>query len=197
MTDGHVLVLNKSWVAVNIASIRRAVVLLYQGAARAVSPDNYGLYDFEDWCQLSHARDSGRYISTPHMTVRIPEIIILTGFNGYVRREVRFSRRSIFERDRNTCQYCGKRFPKPDLTLDHVLPRSRGGIDSWENLVLACVKCNVKKGSQLPEEARMPLIRKPIKPHWLPRMGIRLPADQLDSWQKFVDTAYWDVELGE
>lgn len=197
MVDGHVLVLNKSWVAVHIAPVRRAMTLLYQGLARAVHPEDYALYDFDDWCALSRFGREGRYIHTPTMDVRVPEVILLSAFNGFVRREVRFSRRNIFERDKNTCQYCGKRLVKNDLTLDHVVPRSRGGRDSWENLVLACMPCNVRKGSRTPGEASMRLIRQPVKPAWLPTFGTRVPRDQFISWQRFVDAAYWDAELRE
>ncbi len=197
MVEGHVLVLNRSWVAVNVASVRRAMTLLYQGVARAVHPHDYSLYDFDDWCELSQAWNEGRYIQTPSMQIRVPEVILLSGFNGFFRNEVRFSRRNIFERDKNTCQYCGKIFCKSDLTLDHVVPRSKGGKDTWENLVLACVRCNVRKANRTPDEASMPLVRKPVKPSWLPRFGARVPTSELSSWQRFVDAAYWDVELRE
>jgi 5-methylcytosine-specific restriction endonuclease McrA len=195
--DGQVLVLNRSWVAVHIASARRALSLLYQGLARAVHPDDYSLYDFDDWCQVSEAAREGRYVRTVSFRVRVPEVILLKAFNDFILHEVRFSRRNIFERDKNTCQYCGRRMPRSEVTVDHVTPRSRGGIDSWDNLVLACVDCNVRKGNRTPDEARMPLIRKPSKPAWLPQLGARIPANQLGSWQRFVDTAYWDVELRE
>ncbi|MDP7638725.1 MAG: HNH endonuclease, partial [Candidatus Hydrogenedentes bacterium] len=97
MIDGQVLVLNKSWVAVNVASVRRALTLLYQGAARAVHPTDYSLYDFDDWCELSAAREDGRYLHTATMAIRVPEVVLLTSFNGLFRQEVRFSRRNIFE----------------------------------------------------------------------------------------------------
>jgi 5-methylcytosine-specific restriction endonuclease McrA len=197
MVDRQVLVLNRSWVAVQIATARRAMSLLYQGLARAVHPVDYTLYDFDDWCELSRFVENGLFINTVRLRIRVPEVVILRVFNGFVRQEVRFSRRNIFERDKNTCQYCGRRMPKTDLTLDHVVPRSRGGIDSWNNLVLACMPCNVRKGSRMPEEAHMPLIRRPVKPTWLPQLGMRVPTSQLISWQRFVDTAYWDVELRE
>lgn len=197
MLEGQVLVLNKSWVAIHIASVRRALSLLYQDLARAVHPRDYSLYDFADWCELSQYVESGQFIHTVSIRIRIPEVILLKSFNGFIRHEVRFSRRNIFERDKNTCQYCGRRAPRSDLTLDHVIPRSRGGYDSWDNLVLACVACNVKKANRTPEEAQMPLIRRPVKPAWLPQFGSRIPNSQLMSWQRFVDTAYWDVELRE
>ncbi|MDK1021770.1 MAG: HNH endonuclease [Candidatus Hydrogenedentes bacterium] len=197
MVDGQVLVLNKSWVAVNVAPVRRAIALLYQDLARAVHPDDYSLYDFDDWCELSKLRSEGRFLHTPSLRVRIPEVILLNGFNGFFHKEVRFSRRNIFERDKNTCQYCGAKFAKSDLTIDHVVPRSKGGYDSWGNLVLACVKCNVRKGNRTPKESGMPLIRRPVKPHWLPTLGARMPTSRITSWQRFLDAAYWDVELRE
>lgn len=195
MIDGQVLVLNKSWVAVNVSSVRRSLSLLYQGLARAVHPRDYSLYDFEDWCELSKLEGSGRFICTPTLSIRVPEVILLHGFNGFFRREVRFSRRNIFERDGNACQYCGKRLPKTELSIDHVIPQSAGGGDTWENLVLACLKCNVRKGNRTPKHAGMPLIRRPVKPSWLPTLGRRVPSDEISSWQRFVDAAYWDVEL--
>lgn len=197
MLDGQVLVLNKSWVVVNVASVRRAMGLLYQDLARAVHPEDYSLYDFDDWCDLSKLQKSSRMISTPTRDIRVPEVIILNAFNGFFRREVRFSRRNIFERDKHTCQYCRKRLSKSELTIDHVVPQSKGGKDTWENLALACVTCNVQKANRTPKQANMPLIKKPVKPAWLPAMGIRIPTTQLSSWQRFIDTAYWDSELRE
>ena len=197
MVDGQVLVLNKSWVAVHIASVRRAFGMLYQDLARVVHPDDYSLYDFDDWCQLSRFFESGQFVRTVSLRIRVPEVIILDSFNGFFMREVRFSRRNIFARDKNTCQYCGKKPPRPDLTIDHVVPRSRGGRDTWQNVVLACIRCNIKKRNRTPGEARMPLLHEPVKPTWLPQLGPRIPYGQIHSWQRFVDTAYWNVELSE
>lgn len=200
MLDAQVLVLNKSWVAINVTPMRRALTLLFQGHARVVHPVDYTLYDFEDWCALSRFAGhftSGHFISTPTTRIRLPEVILLNAFNGFVKREVRLSRRNIFERDDHRCQYCGNRLPKSDLTIDHVTPRSRGGRDTWENLVLACVKCNIRKGSRTPEEAHMHLLKKPAVPRWLPRFGYPVPKDELMSWQRFVDLAYWNTELSE
>ncbi len=200
MLDAQVLVLNRSWVAVNVTQVRRALSLLFQGHARVVHPTDYSLYDFEDWCQLSQFSENfetGHYVQTPQMRIRLPEVILLSVFNGFVRREVRLSRRNIFERDANTCQYCGRRLPKPDLTIDHVLPRSRGGKDTWCNLVLACVECNLKKGSLTPKEAHMKLLHEPAVPKWLPKFGALIPKEGLSSWQRFVDLAYWNTEISE
>jgi len=203
MLDAHVLVLNKSWIAVNVATARRALTLLFQGHARVVHPVDYRLYGFEEWCMLSEQTleeepgAHGRYVHTPHFRIRLPEVVILSLFNQYVRREVSFSRRNIFARDNHRCQYCGKRPAKQELTIDHVIPRSRGGRDTWDNLVLACVKCNVTKGNRTPDEADMHLLKKPTAPLWLPRFGAQIPKDEISSWQRFVDTAYWNLEKHE
>jgi 5-methylcytosine-specific restriction endonuclease McrA len=194
---GHVLVLNRSWVAVHIAPVRRALCLLYQGHARAVHPTEFSLYDFDAWLELSRQVNGGRYVHTPSLTIRVPEVILLNVFNSFVRHEVRFSRHSIFERDRHTCQYCGKVFSRSHLTIDHVIPQSRGGSDTWENLVLACLACNVRKADRTPEEAHMPLIHRPVKPGWLPQLGSRIPGEQLAVWRRFVEGTPWHLETLE
>ena len=196
MVSASVLVLNGSWIAVHIADVRRALSLVYRGLARVVASDTYATHDFESWKDLSQVAENN-YIRTVSFKIKIPEIIVLTFFNGFYHKDVRFSRRNIFERDRNTCQYCGTTFNKMDLTIDHVVPRSRGGKDTWDNLVLACVKCNVKKGDRPPEQAGLNLIRHPKKPQWVPHLGVKLSAVNVKSWEKFVNMAYWDVELKE
>ena len=196
MVNESVLVLNRSWIAIQVANVRRAVSLLYQGYAKVVVPEDFSTYDFDGWKELSRAADD-YCIHTVSFKIRVPEVIVLTAFNGVHRRDIRFSRRNIFERDKNTCQFCGKKFKKWELTLDHLVPRSVGGRSTWENLVLACVPCNVRKGSRLPEDAGMPLIRKPRKPRWIPYSGESFTSIKRPSWQRFVDAAYWDVELKE
>ena len=197
MLNAYVLVLNKSWVAVNVASAKRALVLLFQGQARVVHPKDYALYDFDDWLEFSRTNDgipAKRYIYTPSLRIRLPEVIVLNVYNGFFSPEVRLSRRNIFTRDKNICQYCGKNFSRTELTIDHVVPRSRGGTDSWDNLVLACSECNLKKRDLTPEEAHMPLIHKPVSPHWLPRFDSPLSKEELGSWKRFIDLAYWSYD---
>lgn len=196
--DSHVLVLNKSWVAVNVTPLRRALVQIFDGGARVVDPEDFSLHDFDSWCALSRVKTDPRwrYIRTPGMRIRVPEVILLERFNRVLRPVAHLSRRNIFLRDRNTCQYCGRRFAKHELTIDHVIPRSRGGIDAWENLVLACLSCNTRKKNRTPEEAKMPLLRRPFAPRWLPRFSLKIPPESLSTWQQFVDIAYWNVQIG-
>ena len=185
--NGNVLVLNRSWIAIHVTPARRALSLLFAGTARAVHPTEYSLHGFEDWVDLSQNGLGGRYIHTPRLRIRVPEVVLLSAFNGFIRREVPFSRQSIYDRDMNTCQYCGKHFARSRLTIDHVVPQSRGGLDAWDNLVVACLKCNVKKGNRTPEEAAMPLLRRPRKPAWFPHLGARLPEDLLEVWGRFLE----------
>jgi 5-methylcytosine-specific restriction endonuclease McrA len=194
MINESVLVLNRSWIAINVANARRAISLVYQGYAKVVSPEDFSTYDFDDWRELSKAADD-YCIHAVNFKIKIPEVIVLTVFNGIHRRDIKFSRRNIFERDKNSCQYCGAKLKKWELTLDHVVPRSMGGRSTWENLVLACIPCNVKKRNRTPDEAEMPLIRRPRKPRWIPYSAEGFASARKPSWQRFVDAAYWDVEL--
>jgi 5-methylcytosine-specific restriction endonuclease McrA len=124
-------------------------------------------------------------------------VILLIVYDHMPKKEVKFTRHNIFERDRNTCQYCGKAFDRNDLNLDHVIPRDRGGPTTWENIVCSCIECNTLKANRLPQEAGLLLIRKPKRPKWRPFVQITFALKQHDSWKHFIDLAYWNVELGE
>jgi 5-methylcytosine-specific restriction endonuclease McrA len=125
----------------------------------------------------------------------VPKVIRLLGYDQLPQQEVKLNRRNIFARDRNTCQYCGTRWPTSELSLDHVLPRSQGGRSTWANLVCCCVTCNAKKGGRTPHQAHLALVRKPVKPRRNPVISLRLGSDKYACWQQFLDHAYWSVEL--
>ncbi len=138
---GKVLVLNASYEPLNITSWRRAVVLLIKGKAEQLENNERLVYaDFP-----------------------LPSVIRLRYYVRVPYKEIPLTRRNILERDRHTCQYCSYKGDK--LTLDHVVPRSRGGGDIWENLVTACVRCNVKQGNRTPKEAQMTLRHQPRRPY--------------------------------
>jgi len=196
--DSSVLVLNASWSAVHIASVRRAISLVYQGLAQFVSTDDFNTHDFESWKELSLVSPGEMgYIRAIDFKLRVPEVIRLRYFNGRQKRKIRFTRRNLFERDTYTCQYCGRKLPSGDLTLDHVVPRCRGGKSTWENLAVACVKCNSRKANRLPHEAGMKLLKRPEKPKWPSYLAVRMGPARRASWQRFIDAAYWDSELKE
>jgi 5-methylcytosine-specific restriction endonuclease McrA len=104
----------------------------------------------------------------------VPRVIRVLTFAKLPKQEVKFNRRNLFARDHNSCQYCGKRFSSSELTLDHVIPRSHNGTTCWENIVCACVKCNVRKGGRTPDQAHMKLVRPPVKPRRNPVLSVSL-----------------------
>ncbi|MCU0787047.1 MAG: HNH endonuclease [Verrucomicrobia bacterium] len=196
----HVLVLNRLWQAVNITTVRRALTLLFQGHAQVVLSQEDGsfqTFNFTQWHTLSLQQPHDESIHTVSVRIRVPRVILLAMFDRLPKKEVKFTRHNIFERDKNTCQYCGKHFDRRDLNLDHVTPRDRGGPTTWENIVCSCIGCNTRKGNRTPREADMRLIRKPKKPRWRPFLQINFNLSQHDSWKHFIDLAYWNVELGE
>lgn len=195
-----VLVLNRLWQAVNVCTVRRALVLLFQGHAQAVlsrSDGSFQTFNFTEWRDLSLREPHEECVATISFKIRVPRVILVLVFDHLPKKEVKFTRHNIFERDRNTCQYCGRTFDRKDLNLDHVIPRERGGPTSWENIVCSCVECNTRKGNRTPQEAGMRLIRKPKRPKWRPFVQVNIGLPQHDSWKHFIDLAYWNVELGQ
>ena len=119
MLNSKVLVLNRSYLPVQVTTLRRALGLLYKGAARAVD-DDFRLLDFEQWCRLSR-RDGRPTLGTVRGAILVPEVILLPGCDRLPLNEVRFTRTNVFARDGFTCQYCGRRLHRSQLTLDHVI----------------------------------------------------------------------------
>jgi 5-methylcytosine-specific restriction endonuclease McrA len=196
----QVLVLNRLWQAVNVCSARRALSLLFEGHAEAVlgmSDGSFQTFNFNEWTDLSRQQPHPESIHTVSLRIRIPKVILLLFFDRLPKKEVKFTRHNIFERDQNTCQYCGRTFDRKDLNLDHVIPRDRGGPTTWENIVCSCVACNTQKANRTPHEAGMHLIRKPKRPKWRPFIQVNVGVGYHDSWKHFLDLAYWNVELGE
>src|ERR687887_2214083 len=138
-----VLVLNASYEPINVCAARRAIVLVLKGVAMA-------------------EEENGHYLHAARLAFRVPSVIRLLEYRRIPHQTRALSRKNILLRDRNSCQYCGQVLPASELTLDHVIPRSRGGTSSWENLVACCHLCNRKKGNQLLSEIPdMKLLREP------------------------------------
>jgi len=171
-----VLVLDAGYQAVNVVPMRRALRLLAAGRAVAVEEDESVVFHSERW-QLKCPVVIRLFIAVAHRLYRA--------------LHVRFNKRNVFARDGYRCQYCGG---EENLTLDHVIPRSRKdefrldhGINSWENCVTACLSCNLRKGDRLPEEVGMHLLRKPGPPRgYLPMVQNRQPAGLLPTWRRFL-----------
>jgi len=196
--NSKVLVLNRSYLPIHVTSVKRGFTLLYQGVAKAVD-EQYRTFDFASWRDLAVEVEHER-LGTVGGFIRVPRVLLLIAYERVPKRHVRFSRFNIYARDGNTCQYCGKRFARVDLNLDHVMPRSRGGISSWENVVCSCHACNRRKGGMTPEEAGMKLIRRPRRPEWTPFNFEPFSLRRYQEWLPYlntVDSAYWNTELSQ
>ncbi|MBW7889272.1 MAG: HNH endonuclease [Bacteroidetes bacterium] len=143
--NSKVLVLNQNYEPLSICNVKKAIILLFLGKAELVETSN------------------GKMIRSVSMSIPFPSVVRLSVFIRVPYKKIILSRKNILRRDGHRCQYCGR--GDVPLTVDHIMPRSRGGEDTWENLTAACVKCNNRKGNNTPEEAGMPLIRKPMKPN--------------------------------
>lgn len=161
----RVLVLNASYQPLNLVNIKRAVVLVLKEKAEIIE-------------------ERGGHLHSERMAMPYPSVIRLVYYVSVPYRTVSLSRRAVFIRDRYTCQYCGDRAE----SIDHVIPRSRGGRHVWENVVAACRRCNARKMNRLPSEAGLKLTHKPIEPHdhvWIFSMA----SDIHPTWEPYLETA--------
>lgn len=186
------LVLNRHWQPIQVATVARSLVLVWNGTARFVDPHDFQTFTWEDWRRLI-PRDGEEFIQTVQFRLKVPDAIALADYAGQPTGTVSLNRRNLFKRDRYTCQYCGIQPGGSQLTIDHVLPRAQGGESRWDNCVLACVDCNRRKGNRTPLQANMRLKRKPVQPPWHPLFAVE-PV-RIATWSKLVSEAYWNVEL--
>jgi len=163
----QVLLLNKSFEPITIISWKRALCMFMLGKVEIIE-------------EYKHEVRSQRLI------MRMPAVVRLLHNFKRIKRNVSFTKNNIFARDKWICQYCLEKFSSEELTLDHVLPKSKGGRTCWENIVTCCIPCNSKKGNKLPGEAYMQLQRQPIRPEWISLFGILLSRRSVpEEWKQF------------
>ena len=189
--DRPVLVLNRSWEPVAVFDVATAITTVMRDMGCVLDPVTYELHGFESW--VASDPQATHRIPTPSGSVPAPEIIVLKQYGETPRRQVGFSRQALCRRDEFRCQYCDASPGQDALTIDHVVPRSRGGPTSWENCVAACADCNRVKADRTPREAGMALRTRPARPRWSP--VLRVPRDQVrPSWATFMAKAQWTLE---
>lgn len=202
--DSSVLVVNRFFSAVHVVSAKRAFSLLAKATAEVIAVDGgdmYQAYNFESWKEVSQfkarfeGRDEADWVRCVSFEIQVPKVIRLLVYDRFPQRTVRFNRRNVFARDENRCQYCGRKFPTSELSIDHVIPSSRGGKTTWANVVCCCVECNKRKGGMTPREAKLTLTRKPARPKRSPVLTLKLRSEKYRSWNQFIDNAYWSVTL--
>lgn len=188
------LVLNKSWTAIGTTTVKEAVILLMRNSAKVLETKNYLTYSWEDWLEIPEGQISVKYkIKTPNAELPAPEVIILSNYDDIFRTTVQFSTRAVFRRDNYTCAYCNKRKKAEDLSIDHIIPRSRKGGTNWLNCITSCFACNNKKGDSTPSEAGMKLHFKPRVPRWSPVIHVKNDS-RPESWKDLVKDEHWDDE---
>jgi 5-methylcytosine-specific restriction endonuclease McrA len=178
------LVLNRNWQPVGVAPVARALVMLWNDVARAVEPEEYRLYTWDDWARLSPLHGEP-CIRAARLRLRVPEVVCLAHYDRLPGQAVTFSRRNVAKRDHHTCQYCGSQPGWESITIDHVVPRAQGGASSWTNCVAACVRCNARKADRTPDQAGMRLRKRPARPEWKPFYAAQ--GDRIPSWSRFLE----------
>ncbi len=178
-----VLVLNKIWLPIRVIPAYRALVLIFANKASAVDP-NYFTYNWEEWLkQLILKTDS--VIVSSHQDIKVPEIIVLSMYDKIFKKNVKLTKRNLYIRDGYKCQYTGERMKESEADIDHIIPRSMGGRNSWNNMVVCSKEVNRRKADRTPEQAGLKLIKKPTKPH-PDKMLIDPKINIPESWSKFI-----------
>lgn len=198
--QASVLVLNRLYIAVHIVNVRRAFGLLFRNLAEVIHCESgsFANYDFDSWREVSQLRAGAKqpnedWLKAVNFEIQVPRVIRLLRYDRLPKPSLHLNRRNVLARDEHVCQYCGRRFATHLLTLDHVIPRSRGGITTWENVVCACLGCNLRKGGRTPAEAKMRLIRRPHRPKRNPWLVLKLGNPKYESWRTWLDGVYWDL----
>lgn len=200
------LCLNKAWQPIGKKTVKEAIIAL-AGSSDMGTPPMIGVnveypvgadgeYDFskpaviqpipswEEWLKLP-IRPYDLTISTTKMQVRVPTIIISQNFNKMPMRHVKLTKRAVMERDNFTCCYTGKKLPQSKLNIDHYVPKSKGGTDSWTNLVTCSKEINSKKGDKMAHEVGLSLLKKPGEPKPMPMWSLITKAMHRD-WEIFL-----------
>ena len=199
-----VLVLNKLYNPISVISARDAFVKLFVEVAEVVTIEDgtYENYDFDSWAEISDLRkqleeigDLDDVVYTSRLTLIVPKVIRLLEYDRIPEQTLKLTRRNVYARDGNICQYCGRKLPTDKLNIDHIVPKSQGGHNTWENLVCSCFKCNGKKAGRTPKEARMKLVKTPRRPKCNPMLKVHITHQRYAAWRDFVSEAYWTTEL--
>ena len=208
--ESKVLVLNKAYSPIRMTTVREAFCKITSEAAEIISIEDgaYANYDFLSWAEVSEYKQllidenidvdgDVDWVNTPSLQLLAPRVIRMLSYEKAPRYQLRLTRKNVYDRDGHVCQYCGKKFGTDELNIDHVTPRSKGGKNTWTNLVCSCIKCNRKKKDDTCKEAGMKLLRKPFKPR--PSFNLRVPhnSKRYSDWDHFISDIYYNVPLVE
>jgi 5-methylcytosine-specific restriction endonuclease McrA len=184
-----VLVLNRNWQAINIRTLQDAFCQMATNVATALDiegENHIRPVAWEEWITLP-IREGDHAVHTARRAIRVPTVIVAVNFAKVPKRRPKLSAKNIRERDGNRCQYTGRLLHPDEGSLDHVLPRSRGGKDEWENLVWSSKDVNARKGNRLPHEAGLTLLSVPRAPKELPVTALIRNAHGVAEWKLFLN----------
>ncbi len=182
--DNRVLILNKNWFPIGVSSLRNAYCKLLSERARAINHNDYGVYEFEEWVSIKDEKLN--YLTTSSIMVPIPEIMVLSYYGSVPAFSISSSRKNIFKRDKYICQYSGKRLSHRNATVDHVIPKSKGGNNGWKNCVTSSFDINNKKADFYLEETKLKLIRDPYVPRNSVLFNLPYGLSLPESWRVFL-----------
>lgn len=178
--------LNRNWQVIGFMPVRVSIENVCRDMASIMDPETFELMSFDEWA--GRRPNTDRWIRSPSCSIAVPEVIVLKEYGERPPRKISFGRANLAKRDAFTCQYCGEQLNlgrgEKKVTIDHVLPRSRGGPNTWENTVASCEDCNTRKADKTPDEAGMRLRKKPHRPRWKP--GLSKPVKVKESWKPFL-----------
>lgn len=195
-----VLILNRNWMAINIVNLKRAITLLFKSygngepKAHIVETNElnkWSTYTWSEWAKIRPENDEC-FITSVNAIYRVPKIIKLFKEDILPMKKIHFSRNAVFRRDKYICQYCSKQLNRSNCTLDHVIPRSKGGLTIFTNVCTCCFECNLRKGNKSLEQAGMHLLHKLKKPSV---NAICIQDLEVESWGDFISSMYWNCEL--
>jgi 5-methylcytosine-specific restriction endonuclease McrA len=183
-----VLVLNRNWQAIDVKTPADAFCMMAAGTATALDiagGENMEPCKWDKWLMLD-VRDSDNCVGTVHGPVRVPTVLVLARYDKVPKHRPKLSTRGIWDRDGGVCQYTGKKLAREEGNIDHVVPRARGGKTTWENCVLADKRINSRKGSRLPEEVGLKLLKSPATPREMPSSYFIRNTHGVRDWEMFL-----------
>jgi 5-methylcytosine-specific restriction endonuclease McrA len=188
LNKATVLVLNRNWQAINVRTPQEAFCQMATNVATGLEidgEDHIRPVTWEEWITLP-IRPQDQAVRTVRGSIRVPTVIVAVNYARVPRKRPKFCTRSIRERDGNRCQYTGRSLHPEEGSIDHIVPRSRGGANSWENCVWASKEINAQKGNRLPQEAGLRLLAAPRAPKELPAWALIRNSHDIDDWRLFL-----------
>jgi len=187
--DKHnVLILNKHWIPINTTTAKHSFALMYSENAKGImiEEDKVVPLEWNEWVSLN-LNETDRKIKTVTGFIKIPTVIVLNYYDKIPKQTIKFTQKSLWERDNFTCQYTNKKVTRTNGNIDHVIPKSQGGKTSWENCVIAHKEINAIKADRTPEQAGLKLLKKPSAPRIMPVSFYIRNKEEVKDWELFLN----------